>query len=203
MTVEIGMRAEGAHCLEYDSNFRVAVNKQSVPSINAGYRYLSRSHALHCSCQWTIGLLVLPLMALMSVQFVSVANAAMVGGPPPAESFGAIQLSSCKLSGVPEAARCGVLEVLENPNRPAGRQLKIGVAVIPAIGGQPRPDPIVVLMGGPGEDAIGASEIYAEQFARLRHDRDILLGACPSIPRVAAASAISCGCARRRTQSVI
>ena len=71
--------------------------------------------------------------------------------------------------------RCGVLEVPENPDQPAGRQLKIGVAVIPAIGGKPSPDPIAVLMGGPGESAIGAAEIYAEQFTTLRHDRDILL----------------------------
>jgi pimeloyl-ACP methyl ester carboxylesterase len=30
-------------------------------------------------------------------------------------------------------------------------------------------------MGGPGEDAIGAAEIYARQFAPLRKDHDILL----------------------------
>jgi pimeloyl-ACP methyl ester carboxylesterase len=119
---------------------------------------------------------LLPLTAILSVQFVSVANAAIVGGAPrSAESFGAIQLSSCKLSGVPQPARCGVLEVPENPNRPAGRQLRISVAVIPAIGGQPRPDPTAVLMGGPGESAIGSAEIYARKFAPLRQDRDILL----------------------------
>ena len=120
--------------------------------------------------------MLLPLTAVISVQFVSVATAAIVGGPPlSAESFGAIELSSCKLSGVPQPARCGVLEVPENPNRPAVRQLRISVAVIPAIGGQPRPDPIAVLMGGPGEDAIGSAEIYARKLAPLRQDRDILL----------------------------
>jgi pimeloyl-ACP methyl ester carboxylesterase len=30
-------------------------------------------------------------------------------------------------------------------------------------------------MGGPGENAISAAEIYARQFAPLRQDRDILL----------------------------
>jgi pimeloyl-ACP methyl ester carboxylesterase len=92
------------------------------------------------------------------------------------ESFGAIELCSCKLSGVPQPSRCGVLEVPENPNRPAGRQLKIGVAVIPATGGKSRPDAIVILMGGgPGEDAISAAEVYVKQFTTLRQDRDILL----------------------------
>jgi pimeloyl-ACP methyl ester carboxylesterase len=125
---------------------------------------------------WTIGLLVLLLLtAVISVQLVSVATA-IVGSPPPSgETVSAIELSSCKLSGVPQPARCGVLEVPENPNRPAGRQLKIGVAVIPAVGGQPRPDPLTVLMGGPGEDAIGSAEIYAGEFAPLLQDRDILL----------------------------
>lgn len=119
---------------------------------------------------------LLTLTAVISVQFVSVANTAGVGGPlRPAESFGGIALSSCKLPGVPQPARCGVLEVPENPNRPAGRQLRIGVAVIPAIGGQRRTDPIAVLMGGPGEDAISSAEIYVRQFASLRQDRDILL----------------------------
>jgi pimeloyl-ACP methyl ester carboxylesterase len=119
---------------------------------------------------------LLPLTAIISVQFVSVVNAAIVGDlPRSAESFGAIPLSSCKLSGVPEPARCGVLEVPENPNRPAARQLRISVAVIPAISGHPRPDPIAVLMGGPGENAIGSAEIYARKFAPLRQDRDILL----------------------------
>src|SRR5260370_17676104 len=159
MTVEIGMRAEGRYCLEYNPNFRVAVNEQSVASINAGYRYLRRTPELRSSRLWTTGLLMLlPLTAVISVQFVSVANAAIVGGPPrSAESFGAIQLSSCKLSGVPQAARCGVLEVPENPNRPAGRHLKIGVAVIPAIGGRPGPRPLAGLIGGPGADAVASA----------------------------------------------
>jgi hypothetical protein len=141
------------------SNFRVAVNEQA--SSNAGCRYLRRTRELRCSRRWTTGrLLLLPLTAVISIQFVSVAKAAIVGGPPlSAESFGAIELSSSKLSGVPQPARCGVLEVPENPNRPAGRQLKIGMAVIPATGGKSRPDPIVILMGGPGEDAIRREHI--------------------------------------------
>ena len=113
--------------------------------------------------------MLLPLTAIISVQFVSVVNAAIVGDlPRSAESFGAIPLCSCKLSGVPEPAGCGVLEVPENPNRPAVRQLRISVAVIPAISGHPRPDPIAVLMGGPGENAISSAEIYARKFAPLR-----------------------------------
>jgi pimeloyl-ACP methyl ester carboxylesterase len=169
------MRAEGSHLTGYDRNFRVEVNEQA--STNAGCRYLRRTRELRSSRRGARELLLLlPLTAVISIQFVSVAKAAIVGGPPlSAESSGAIELSSCKLSGVPQPARCGVLEVPENPNRTAGRQLKIGVAVIPATGGKSRPDPIVILMGGPGEDAISAAEIYVKQFTTLRQDRDILL----------------------------
>ena len=46
---------------------------------------------------------------------------------------------------------------------------------VPATGGYLRPDPIAVLMGGPGEESIGAAEIYVRQFVLLHQDRDILL----------------------------
>jgi pimeloyl-ACP methyl ester carboxylesterase len=107
---------------------------------------------------------------------VSVANAVAGGGPPRYAQFvSTIQLSACKLAGVAEVALCGVLEVPENPSRPTGRRLGIGIAVIPATGPHPRTDPIAVLTGGPGEDAIGAAGIYATRLAPLRQDRDILL----------------------------
>jgi pimeloyl-ACP methyl ester carboxylesterase len=86
-----------------------------------------------------------------------------------------IELSACALPGIPQPARCGTLVVSENPDLPAGRRLSIGVAVIPAIGQPARADPIVPLMGGPGEDAISAAELYSKQFESLRQDRDILL----------------------------
>jgi pimeloyl-ACP methyl ester carboxylesterase len=120
--------------------------------------------------------LLLQLTAVISIQVVSVAYAASVGGPPLApNSVDEIRLSSCSLPGVPQLARCGSLEVPENPNHPDVRRLRIGVAVILATGGKSLPDPIVILMGGPGEDAISAAEIYFKQFTSLLQDRDILL----------------------------
>jgi pimeloyl-ACP methyl ester carboxylesterase len=85
-----------------------------------------------------------------------------------------IVLTPCKLEGLAETARCGALDVPENPGKPTGRRLQIGVAVVPATG-QARPDPLVPLMGGPGEEAISAAAYFAEQFAPLRRDHDILL----------------------------
>jgi pimeloyl-ACP methyl ester carboxylesterase len=177
MTLEIGVNAEDRCYHEHDPDFRVAVDQDRVASINAAYRYGHRIPERRFSRPRATGLrLLLPLTAVLSIQFVSVANTAGVGDPPRhAKPFGAIELSSCKLPGVPQPARCGVLEVAENPNQPTGRRLRIGVAVVPATMGKSLPDPIVILMGGPGEDAIGAAEIYVEQFTTLRRDRDILL----------------------------
>lgn len=115
--------------------------------------------------------------SLLLAQSISLAHAAHAGAattpaskPPPI-----LTLSPCTLPGVTQPARCGVLSVPENPARPGGRQLPIHVAVVPASGGTALPDPIVPLMGGPGEDAISAAELYAGQFAALRTDRDLLL----------------------------
>lgn len=88
---------------------------------------------------------------------------------------GSASLAPCTLPDVDRPARCGVLEVAENRQRPDGRKLQIHVAVVPASSGTSQPDPIVILMGGPGEEAIAAAGHYAGQFASLLEDRDLLL----------------------------
>ncbi len=85
-----------------------------------------------------------------------------------------IELAPCALPDVTRPVRCGSLRVPENPRSPQGRQLSIGVAVVPAIE-RKHDDPIVVLMGGPGESAISAAGGYAKQFASLLQERDLLL----------------------------
>jgi len=81
----------------------------------------------------------------------------------------------CQLPDVQRPVRCAVLEVPENPERPEGRRLAIHVAVVTASSAKAQADPIAVLMGGPGEEAIGAASIYVKQFAPLLVDRDLLL----------------------------
>src|SRR4051812_12777843 len=103
---------------------------------------------------------------------LSLAMAAVVFGREPPD---ALVLSSCALPGLADTARCGVLDVPEAPDRPTARRLPIHVAVIPAKGPHSQPDPIVLLSGGPGEESISAAQEYADLFAALRDDRDILL----------------------------
>ncbi|MDB6157633.1 MAG: hypothetical protein JWO04_1339 [Gammaproteobacteria bacterium] len=86
-----------------------------------------------------------------------------------------LSLTPCNITGLTEPARCGALDVPENPQRPKGRHLSISVVMIPATAAPVRPDPIAVVMGGPGEDAIGAAADLAAQFADLRKDHDLLL----------------------------
>ena len=112
------------------------------------------------------------LTTVASLQCAGTAHAAAEDAPKPSTS--SIVLTPCKLPHWAGSARCGVLDVAENPNEPNGRRLQIGVAVIPATG-KAQADPLVPLMGGPGEAAIEAAAYYAEQFAPLRRDHDILL----------------------------
>ena len=72
-------------------------------------------------------------------------------------------------------AECGHLQVPEDPNRPAARQLALAVAVVPAISTIRRPDPLFVLAGGPGEAATAFYASVAPAFALIHRDRDIVL----------------------------
>src|SRR5262245_10003584 len=96
------------------------------------------------------------LATVVVLQCASVAN----GAENATTRSNAIVLTPCNLPGLSAAARCGTLEVPENPATPGGRRLQIGVAVIPATG-VAQTDPIVPLMGGPGEEAIRQAAYFA------------------------------------------
>jgi pimeloyl-ACP methyl ester carboxylesterase len=110
---------------------------------------------------------IVSALATLATLFAFCANAAPVAAK--------LRTSACELPGVGRPARCGVLDVLEDPHQPNGRRLPIHVAVVPATSGKALTDPIVVLMGGPGEDTISAAELFTKQFGPLLKDRDLLL----------------------------
>lgn len=95
--------------------------------------------------------------------------AGQTGHAPP------VILHSCSLPGVQRSARCGAIEVSENPDQPGSRKLEIHFAVIPAANGRPLSDPIVPLLGGPGESAIDAAEWGMQRLEQMLNDRDLLL----------------------------
>ncbi len=72
-------------------------------------------------------------------------------------------------------AQCATLRVPENAAAPAGQQIELFVAKVPAISGRKAADPMVLIAGGPG---MGSSEMYpgiAQAFARIRRDRDLII----------------------------
>lgn len=106
---------------------------------------------------------------MLSVLLLPAARAAQTGRTVPGS------LPSCTVAGVVRSARCGAIEVLENPDRPGSRKLEVHFIVIPAANGHSRPDPIVPLLGGPGEAATDAAEMFVERLAPMLNDRDLLL----------------------------
>ena len=95
-------------------------------------------------------------------------------GPPSARTFAALALTSlvatgcsdgedaahrslalseCRLPKFAVAAQCGTLTVPENRATPRARQITLTVAILPANTLSPRPDPLFILPGGPGQAA--------------------------------------------------
>lgn len=90
-----------------------------------------------------------------------------------------IELSNCTLSmpGTPAtaAARCGFLEVPENPDDPDGRQIRLHVAVGDASSQTPAEDPIFFLAGGPGQAATETWVMIRSALRKARKDREIIM----------------------------
>jgi pimeloyl-ACP methyl ester carboxylesterase len=86
----------------------------------------------------------------------------------------AIALAECRLPKLALAAQCGELTVPENRDRPDGRRIVLTVAVLPANTLNPRPDPLFLLAGGPGQAATSLAP-FAAQLIDVRRERDIVL----------------------------
>lgn len=71
-----------------------------------------------------------------------------------------------------KGARCGTLTVPENRAEPKGKTIRLGVAIVAAKSAAPKPDPIVWLAGGPGDDAVGEAKMAID--GGLNRDRDVI-----------------------------
>lgn len=90
-----------------------------------------------------------------------------------------LALQDCRIAGhnspVSSAARCGVLEVPEDPGNPAGKHIGLQVAVVPALDRRADSTPVFLIAGGPGQ---GARESFApilQVFSRLRRQHDLVM----------------------------
>ena len=113
-------------------------------------------------------MLRLPALALL----FAVATAHGAGGS-------SLALKPCRLEhparmlAVP--AECGTVAVPENPDEPAGRQIELFVARVPAISLNKAKDPLFLIAGGPGTSAVDLYTSSAGPFDRVRRTRDIIL----------------------------
>lgn len=108
------------------------------------------------------------------------ALAGLPGNPVLAKNTHAtLELTPCELrlpgTGLTAPAECGWFEVAENPAEPAGKQIKLRVARVPATGRRVEPDPLILFAGGPGQAATEAWLIVAPAFRKLTENRDVLL----------------------------
>ena len=77
--------------------------------------------------------------------------------------------------GVPGRVREVRLRVPEDPAKPHGRALVLTAWVLGAGRSPARRDPILVFQGGPGQGATDLAAFYAQFFAELRRERDVVL----------------------------
>ncbi|HID45805.1 MAG TPA: alpha/beta fold hydrolase [Chromatiaceae bacterium] len=72
-------------------------------------------------------------------------------------------------------AQCRDFEVPLNHGEPQGEKIRLHVAVIPASGKAPDPDPLFFFAGGPGQSAVDSAPLMWPVFSQLVKQRDIVL----------------------------
>ncbi len=72
-------------------------------------------------------------------------------------------------------ARCADYQVPLDPARPDGKKIRLHVAVVPATGKSPRPDPLFFFAGGPGQSAVEAALPMWPLFREVLKHRDLVL----------------------------
>lgn len=86
----------------------------------------------------------------------------------------AAPLTECRVPGLPNSVRCGVVRRALDPARPDGSMIDVHFVVVPAMARRRLPDPVFLLAGGPGQSAIGVAAQTMPLFSRLNNRRDIV-----------------------------
>ena len=107
--------------------------------------------------------------------FIAVAlGAACACAPRPAAVEQASVLEECKPDDGPIDALCGRISVFEDRERAEGRTIDLKVVVYRALHREPQPDPLFVLVGGPGGGAAEMSSMLMSMLRAVQEDRDIV-----------------------------
>jgi pimeloyl-ACP methyl ester carboxylesterase len=115
-------------------------------------------------------------LAGLNPPLVAVLLSAALAGCGDAQNSGSrvIALTECRLPRLATLARCGELDVPENRDHPNGRRIRLAIAVLPANTLTPKPDPLFLLAGGPGQ-AASALAPFAAALHNVRKERDLVL----------------------------
>lgn len=84
-------------------------------------------------------------------------------------------LQACRVPGIANEVKCGVVKRALDPSKPQGVQIDVHYVVVPAMARNKQPDPVLMLAGGPGQSAIDVAPIVMARLSRLSNRRDIVL----------------------------
>lgn len=86
----------------------------------------------------------------------------------------ALLLESCFVKGVKNQLQCGKLSVPENWKSPSETNIDLSVIVVKSIANTPKPDPLFLLMGGPGQAASELVSGLIGIFNDVHQERDLV-----------------------------
>ena len=108
----------------------------------------------------------------VAVALLAAAAGALVGASAAVAAPGPAQ--PCRLEGLPQAARCGVVKRPLDPAQPQGVLIDVHYAVVPALARHKADDAVFFFAGGPGQSAIDLAGPLAARYGRLNQRRDLV-----------------------------
>jgi pimeloyl-ACP methyl ester carboxylesterase len=87
----------------------------------------------------------------------------------------AAQITWVVCDDAPAGARCGTLHVAESRDAPGGRMIGVAFVILPAAGSVSEGDPVLVLLGGPGDAGVERVRGIANALAALNRARDLVI----------------------------
>ena len=83
-------------------------------------------------------------------------------------------LTPCHVQGLDAESLCGTVTVFEDRAAQQGRTIDLNILVVPAVSPSPRPDPVFVLAGGPGQAATEVASATLPAFQKVQKRRDLV-----------------------------
>lgn len=99
----------------------------------------------------------------------------LLGNCTNATRSAADRLRPCSSEQGPTDAFCGSLPVWEDRTAARGRRINLRIVLLPALRRDPKPDPLFIFAGGPGQGAAKLASTIGTLFRRFQKDRDIVL----------------------------